>query len=45
MKIDSLRYGINRPKCRHGQKYSKYMKRLSICIKQQTPKQHLKLSL
>ena len=38
MKIDSRKYGINRPRCRHGHKYSKYMKRLSImmliCIKQ-----------
>ena len=38
MKIDSRKYGINRPRGRHGHKYSKYMKRLSmmmlICIKQ-----------
>ena len=38
MKIDSRKYSINRPRCRHGHKYSKYMKRLSmmmlICIKQ-----------
>ena len=39
MKIDSRKYGINRPRCRHGHKYSKYMKRLSmitmlICIEQ-----------
>ena len=38
MKIDSRKYGINRPRQRHGHKYSKYMKRLSmmmlICIKQ-----------
>ena len=38
MKTDSPKYGINRPRCRHGHKYSKYMKHLStmtlICIKQ-----------
>ena len=38
MKIDSRNYGINRFRSRHGHKYSKYMKRLSmmmlICIKQ-----------
>ena len=39
MEIDSRKYGINRPRCsRHGQKYSKYMKRFSMmmltCIKQ-----------
>ena len=38
MKIDSRKYGINRHRCRHGYKYSKYMTRLSmmmlICIKQ-----------
>ena len=37
-KIDSHKYSINRPRCRHGHKYSKYMKRLGmvilICIKQ-----------
>ena len=42
MKIDSRKYGINRPRCRHGHKYSKYMKRLSImmliCIKQHLSK-------
>ena len=48
MKIDSRKYGINRPRCRQEHKYSKYMKHLSmimlICIKA-TPKQHLKLGL
>ena len=38
MKTDSRKYVINRPRCRHWYKYSKYMKRLSmmmlICIKQ-----------
>ena len=38
MKIDSRKYGINRPRCRQEHKYSKYMKHLSmtmlICIKQ-----------
>ena len=38
MKIDSCKYGINRPRCRHEHKYSKYMKSLSMmmlmCIKQ-----------
>ena len=38
MKIDQGKCGINRPRCRHGHKYSKYVKRLSkmmlICIKQ-----------
>ena len=38
IKIDSRKYEMNRPRCRHGHKYSKYMKRLSImmlvCIKQ-----------
>ena len=38
MKIDSIKYVINRPKYRHRHKYGKYMKRLSmmifICIKQ-----------
>ena len=38
MEIDSRKYGINRPRCRHGHKYSKYMKRFSMmmftCIKQ-----------
>ena len=38
MKIDSIKYVINRPKCRHRHKYGKYMKRLSMmiftCIKQ-----------
>ena len=37
MKIDSREYGINRPRYRHGHKYSKYIERLSmmmlICIK------------
>ena len=37
MKVDSRKCGINRPRCRHGGKYSKYMQRLSmmmlICIK------------
>ena len=41
MKIDSHKYSINRPSCRHGHKYSKYMKSvyhismmMLICIKQ-----------
>ena len=38
MKIDSRENGINRPKYRHGHKYSTHMKRISmmmlICIKQ-----------
>ena len=38
MKIDSHRYGINIPGCRHKHKYTKYIKRLSlmmlICIRQ-----------
>ena len=38
MKTDSRKYGINKPSCRHGHKYSKYVKCLSmmmlICIKQ-----------
>ena len=38
IKIDSRKYGINRPRCRYGHKYSKYAKRLSmmmlICVKQ-----------
>ena len=38
VKIVSRKYGINRPICRHGHKWSKYMKCLSmmmlICIKQ-----------
>ena len=38
MRIDSGEYGINRPRCRNGHKYSIYMKRISmmmlICIKQ-----------
>ena len=38
MEINSRKYGINRPSCRHEYKYSKYMKRLSmmmlVCIKQ-----------
>ena len=38
MKIDSRKYGINRPRCRHRYKYSKYVRRHSmmmlICIKQ-----------
>ena len=38
MEIDSRKYGINRPRCRHGHKYSKYMKRLNmmmlVCTKQ-----------
>ena len=38
IKIDSRKYEMNIPRCRHGHKYSKYMKRLSImmliCIKQ-----------
>ena len=42
MKIDSRKYDINTPRCRHRHKYSKYMKRLSmmmlICIKQQLSK-------
>ena len=37
IKIDSRKYEMNIPRCRHGHKYSKYMKRLSImmliCIK------------
>ena len=37
MKIDSRKYGINRTRCKHRHKYSKYMKRLSmmmlVCIK------------
>ena len=42
IKIDSRKYDINRPRCRHGHKYSKYMKRLSMiplkCIKQHLSK-------
>ena len=42
MKIDSHRYGINIPGCRHKQKYSIYMKRFSmamlICIRQHLSK-------
>ena len=38
MKIRSHRYDLNRPKSKHGHKYSKYKKCLSmmmlICIKQ-----------
>ena len=38
MKIDSHRYGINLPGCRHKHKYSKYIKSLSImmliCVRQ-----------
>ena len=38
MKIRSHRYNINRPRCKHGHKYSKYKKFLGmmmlICIKQ-----------
>ena len=38
MKLDSCKWGINRPRCRHEHKCSKYMKRLSmmklICIKE-----------
>ena len=38
IKIHSHKYDINRPRCRHGHKYSKYVKRLSMimltCIKQ-----------
>ena len=38
MKLDSRKYGISRPRRRHGHRYSKYMKHLSmmmlICIKQ-----------
>ena len=38
MKIDSRKYSINRPRSRHGHKYSKYRRRLNmimlICIKQ-----------
>ena len=38
VKRDSRKYSINRPRSRHGHKYSKYRKRLSmimlICIKQ-----------
>ena len=48
MKIDSRKYGKNRPRFRHGHKYSEYMKRLSmmmlICINQHLRK-YLKLSL
>ena len=48
MKNRSLRYNINRPRSRHGHKYSKYKKCLSmvmlICIKcvsiHETGKQH-----
>ena len=29
-KIDSRKCGINRPRCRHGHKYCKHMKRLSM---------------
>ena len=32
MKKDSRKYGINRPRCRHEHKYSKYMKRLGIMM-------------
>ena len=32
MKIDSRKYGINRPGSRHGHRYSKYMKRLSMMM-------------
>ena len=32
MKIDSRKYGINRPRCRNRHKYSKYMKCLSIIM-------------
>ena len=32
MKIGSRKYGINRPRRRHGHKYSKYMKRLSMMM-------------
>ena len=32
MKIQSLKYGINRPGSRHGHRYSKYMKRLSMMM-------------
>ena len=32
MKIDLLKYAINRPRCRHRHTYSKYMKRLSMMI-------------
>ena len=39
MKIGSHRYDINRPRSRHGHKYTKYKMCLSImmdiCIKQQ----------
>ena len=43
MKVDSRKYDLSRPRCRHGHKYGKYMKRFGmimlICIKQ-----HLHLS-
>ena len=32
MKIQSLKYGINRPGSKHGHRYSKYMKRLSMMM-------------
>ena len=41
MKIDSCKSGINRPRCRHGHKYSKYMKRLNMMMLVGT-KQHLR---
>ena len=32
MKIDSYKYGINKPRYRHGHKYRNYMKRLSLMM-------------
>ena len=47
LKNRSQRLDINRPRSRHGPKYTKYKMSLSIimliCIKQ-NPKQHLKLN-
>ena len=36
MKIVSRKYDINRPRCRHRHKDSKYMKRLSMIMKKYT---------
>ena len=44
MKNRSQTYDINRPRSRHGPKYTKYKNVSVLCLYYATPKQHLTLS-
>ena len=47
MKNRSHSYNVNRPRSRHGHKYSKYKKcpsMMMFCMYYITPKQHLKFN-